>query len=203
MNIAHNILCSSRRWAARVEHELLPWGLEDLQLGDDVLEVGPGFGATTRVLAERLPRLTALELSERYCERLRAAVGDRVDVVQGDATALPFEDGRFSAVVCFTMLHHIPSAELQDQALREFARVLAPGGVFAGTDSVGKGRLFRLIHIGDILQLVDPGTFPARLQAAGLDDPVVEAGRSMRWRAHRPATAARDAADAAHAADAA
>jgi ubiquinone/menaquinone biosynthesis C-methylase UbiE len=95
------------------------------------------------------------------------------------------------------MLHHIPAAELQDQALREFARVLAPGGVFAGTDSVGKGRLFRLIHIGDILQLVDPGTLPDRLQAAGFADPVVEAGRSMRWRARKPVAAARDAADAA------
>src|ERR1700722_4848350 len=197
MNIAHNVLCSSRRWATCVEHELLPWGLEDVELGDDVLEVGPGFGATTRVLAERLPRLTVIELSERYCERLRSAVGDRVDVVQGDATALPFEDGRFSAVVCFTMLHHIPSAQLQDQALREFARVLAPGGGFAGTDSVGKGRVFRLIHIGDILQLVDPGTFPARLQAAGFADPVVDAGGVMRWRARKPATAARDAADTA------
>jgi SAM-dependent methyltransferase len=197
MNIAHNILCSSGWWATRVEHDLLPWGLEDVELGDDVLEVGPGFGATTRVLARRRPKLTALELSERYCERLQAAVGDRVDVVQGDATALPFEDGRFSAVVCFTMLHHIPSAELQDRALREFARVLAPGGVFAGTDSVGKGRLFRLIHIGDILQLVDPGTFPARLQAAGFADPVVEAGASMRWRARKPVAAGRGPADTA------
>lgn len=157
-----------------------------MELGDDVLEVGPGFGATTRVLVDRLPKLTALELSPRYCDRLRAAVGDRVEVVQGDATALPFEDGRFSAVACFTMLHHIPSAELQNQALSEIARVTAPGGLFAGTDSVGKGRLFKLIHIGDILQLVDPQTFPARLTAAGFADRVVEAGRSMRWRARKP-----------------
>jgi SAM-dependent methyltransferase len=189
VNIAHNILCSSRRWATCVEHELLPWGLEGVELGDDVLEVGPGFGATTRVLADRLVQLTALELNQRYCERLRAAVGDRVDVVQGDATALPFEDGRFSAVVCFTMLHHIPSAQLQDRALSEFARVLAPGGIFAGTDSVGKGRLFRLIHIGDILQLVDPGTFPARLQAAGFVDPIVDAEGVLRWRASKPTPA--------------
>jgi ubiquinone/menaquinone biosynthesis C-methylase UbiE len=189
MNLAHNLLCSSGWWATNVRENLLPWGLEDLDLGDDVLEVGPGFGATTRILAQRLPKLTALELDDGYCKRLRKAVGDKVEVVQGDATALPFEDGRFSAVVCFTMLHHIPSAELQDQALHEIARVLAPGGLFAGTDSVGKGRLFKLIHIGDILQLVDPGTFPARLSASGLADPVVEAGRSMRWRARKPAPA--------------
>jgi len=186
VNLAHNLLCSSGWWATNVRENLLPWGLDGVELGDDVLEVGPGFGATTRILAERLPKLTALELSEDYCRRLRQAVGDRVEVVQGDATALPFEDGRFSGVVCFTMLHHIPSAERQDQALREIERVLAPGGLFAGTDSVGKGRLFKLIHIGDILQLVDPGTFPARLLAAGFSDPVVDAGRSMRWRARKP-----------------
>lgn len=186
MNVAHNLLCSSNRWATNVRENLLPWGLEGVELGDDVLEVGPGFGATTRVLAERLPKLTVLELNESYCKRLRAAVGDKVEVVQGDATALPFEDGRFSAVVCFTMLHHIPTPELQDEALHEIARVLAPGGLFAGTDSVGKGRLFKLIHIGDILQLVDPGTFPTRLVAAGFADPSVEAGRSMRWRARKP-----------------
>ncbi|HTX47449.1 MAG TPA: class I SAM-dependent methyltransferase [Solirubrobacteraceae bacterium] len=189
MNLAHNLLCSSDWWATNVKENLLPWGLEGLDLGDDVLEVGPGFGATTRILAERLPKLTALELSERYCKRLRAAVGDKVEVVHGDATALPFDDDRFSAVVCFTMLHHIPSPELQDQALHEIARVLVPGGLFAGTDSVGKGRLFKLIHIGDILQLVDPGTFGGRLVAAGFSAPQVVAGRSMRWRTRKPAVA--------------
>jgi SAM-dependent methyltransferase len=195
MNIAHDLLCSSGWWATRVRDELLPWGLESVELGGDVLEVGPGFGATTRVLAERLRKLTAVELSEKYCKRLGAAVGDKVEVIHGDATALPFEDGRFSAVVCFTMLHHIPSAELQDQALREIGRVLAPGGLFAGTDSVGKGSLFKLIHIGDICQLIDPGTFPTRLQAAGFADAAVDAGRSMRWRARKPpARAAGDAA---------
>ncbi|MFZ0041798.1 MAG: class I SAM-dependent methyltransferase, partial [Solirubrobacteraceae bacterium] len=35
---------------------------------------------------------------------------------QGDATRMPFEDQRFSAVVCFTMLHHIPSRNLVDPA---------------------------------------------------------------------------------------
>jgi ubiquinone/menaquinone biosynthesis C-methylase UbiE len=189
MNLAHNLLCSSDWWATNVRENLLPWGLEGVELGDDVLEVGPGFGATTRVLAERLPKLTVLELNAGYCKRLRAAVGDKVEVVQGDATALPFGDGRFSAVVCFTMIHHIPSAELQDRALHEIARVLAPGGLFAGTDSVGKGRLFKLIHIGDILQLVDPRTFPGRLVAAGFSDPEVDAGRSMRWRTRKPAVA--------------
>jgi ubiquinone/menaquinone biosynthesis C-methylase UbiE len=187
VNLAHNKLCSSGRWQRRVEDELLPWGLKGVELGDDVLEIGPGFGATTKVLARRPIRLSVVELEEDYCRRLRSALGDEVQVSQGDATALPFPDSRFSAAVCFTMLHHIPSRELQDEAFREIARVLRPGGTFAGTDSIGKGVLFKLIHVGDILNLIDPDELPARLEAAGLSDVSVEVGgRSMRWRARRP-----------------
>jgi ubiquinone/menaquinone biosynthesis C-methylase UbiE len=186
MNPVHNVICSSRGWRRRVERELMPWGLEGVELGRQVLEVGPGFGATTRVLVKRVGRLSVLELDKRYCERLQVEFGSRAQVQRGDATAMPYPDQSFSAVVCFTMLHHIPSAELQDRAFAEIARVLAPGGVFAGTDSIGAGIKFRLIHIGDTMNLIDPGTLPGRLTAAGLSDPVVERGeRSFRFRARK------------------
>jgi ubiquinone/menaquinone biosynthesis C-methylase UbiE len=187
MNAVHNLICSSRWWDRRVERELLPWGLDGVDLGDEVLEIGPGFGATTKLLAKRPFKLNVLELDEDYCRRLRDALGDRVTVTQGDATKLPFEDGRFSAAVCFTMLHHIPTPELQDQAFTEIARVLRPGGTFAGTDSAGTGALFKLIHIGDTLNLIDPEHLPDRLTAAGMTDAVVErGGRAMRFRARTP-----------------
>ncbi len=186
MNRAHNLVCSSNRWRRGVEQELLPWALDGVPLGDEVLEFGPGFGATTQVLARRCTKLHVLELEERYCERLRAQLGDRVSVTQGDATKMPFEDQRFSAVVCFTMLHHIPSRELQDRALAEAARVLRPGGVFAGSDSIGGGVLFKAIHIGDTLNLVDPDTFGSRLTAAGFAQPQIDTTeRSFRWRCAR------------------
>lgn len=148
-----------------------------LKLGDDVLEFGPGFGATTRVLARKPGKLDVLELDERYCRRLRAELGESVTVTQGDATQMPFEDHRFSAVVCFTMLHHIPTRELQDHALAEAARVLRPGGVFAGTDSIGRGWRFRAIHIGDTLNLINPDTFRSRLEAAGFERPRIDLGK--------------------------
>jgi len=188
MNSVHDLICSSRWWDRRVEAELLPWGLDGVELGDEVLEIGPGFGATTKLLAKRPIALSVLELDPDYCRRLRDELGEKVSVIQGDATKLPFEGGRFSAAVCFTMLHHIPTAELQDQAFAEVARVLRPGGTFAGTDSVGTGALFKLIHVGDTLNLIDPDRLPARLNAAGLADATVErGGRSMRFRARKPA----------------
>lgn len=188
MNRIHNYICASDKWARRVKRDLIPWGLAGVALGDDALEIGPGFGATTRLLVDRVPRLTVLELDERYCRRLRAELGDRVTVTQGDATALPFPDGRFSSVICFTMLHHLDPAPLQDRAFAEVARVLRPGGRFAGTDSLGAGRMFKLIHIGDKLALIDPERLPGRLFAAGLEQAQVDrSGHSMRFRAVRAA----------------
>ena len=188
VNRVHNLLCSSGWWARAVKEELLPWGLEGVDLGDDALEIGPGFGATSRVLVERPAKLTILELEQSYCERLRLDLGNRAEVVQGDGTRMPFDDARFSGAACFTMLHHIPTPELQDQLFGETFRVLRPGGVFAGTDSLPRGLAFKLIHIGDTLVLVDPESLPARLASAGFVDVRVSKGsKSFRFSARKPA----------------
>jgi len=188
MNRVHGLICSSGRWARSVERKLLPWGLDGVALGEEVLEIGPGFGATTRVLARRPGSLTVAELSQSYCERLRCELDEHVEVVQADATAMPFEDGRFSSVVCFTMLHHVPSPQLQDRLLAEAARVLQPGGMFAGTDSIGTDRAFKLLHVRDTLVPVAPEALPGRLEGAGLVEPRVERGDgSFRFQARKSA----------------
>jgi len=187
VNFAHNRLCAGKGWAEFVDGTLLPWGLEDVDLGDRVLEVGPGFGATTRLLVERTSSLSVLERDRRYCGKLSAEFGDRVEVTEGDATQMPYPDNHFSAVLCFTMLHHINSPQLQDRLLAEAARVLEPGGTFAGTDSVGGSLKFKLLHIGDTLTLIAPDGFPDRLTGAGLTEPTVEVkGGRMRFCARRP-----------------
>jgi len=56
------------------------------------------------------------------------------------------------------MLHHVPTVELQDRLIREARRVLRLGGIFAGSDSRW-GPLFALAHLGETLQIVDPGLF--------------------------------------------
>lgn len=167
MNFLHRKLCSSQKWADAVA-ERMPGALAGIDLGADVLEIGPGFGATTRVLSRQVPKLTAVEIDEASVRLLRREFDERVEIVLGDGARLPFPDGRFSAVVCFTMLHHVPSPALQDALFAEARRVLRPGGVFRGVDSQSNLR-FRLLHIGDDMVVLDPSTTADRLRRAGFE----------------------------------
>ena len=184
VNKAHLEFCSSPEWARLVEDELLPWVLDGCELGDDLLEVGPGPGLTTDVLRRRAARLTALELDRDLAAQLAARLaGSNVTVVEGDVTKMPFPDGRFSAAACLTMLHHIPSPALQDAALAELARVLRPGGLLAGSDGLDTPAR-RELHEDDVFVPVDPGTFAARLEAAGFGRARVDiAGDRVRFTA--------------------
>jgi SAM-dependent methyltransferase len=188
MNEAHLRICAGPEWAAYVESELLPWALDGHDLGDDVLEVGPGPGLTTDVLRRRVPRLTAVEIDDRLAQALAGRLaGSNVEVVHADGTHLPFDSGRFSAATLFTMLHHVPSADLQDALLAEVRRVLRPGGRLVGTDGMATPEREEL-HRDDDWNPVDPATMPGRLTAAGFVQPAVEVtGDRFRFAATAPA----------------
>ena len=165
MNKDHAELCSSAEWAEHIAEAVLPAALGELTLGDEVLEIGPGYGASTRQLVDKVPSLTAVEVDEALAKEL-AATFPRANVVHGSGDDLPFDDGRFSAVVCFTMLHHVLTPEMQDGLFAEARRVLQPGGVFAGSDSIDNPD-WREFHGGDTCVPVDPDDLPRRLTTAG------------------------------------
>ena len=189
MNEKHLALCSSAEWADAVERWIVPGVVGDVDLGDDVLEVGPGPGLTTDVLRRLVARLTAVEVDPSLADTLSARLaGSNVEVVHADATDLPFPSGRFSSALCFTMLHHVPSVELQNRLFAEVVRVLRPGGLFAGTDS-HDGEDFRQLHTDDICVPIDPAGFDDRLFQAGFAQVHVETdeyGVHFRATAPRP-----------------
>ena len=187
MNEIHLQLCASPEWAQYVRDDLLPWAMTEWSLGDDVLELGPGPGLSTDVLREHVAKLTTLELDEELATPLRDRLqGTNVTVLCGDATKSGLPSGQFSAVTCFTMLHHVPSPELQDALFAEAHRVLRPGGVFLGTDGIDTEDM-RALHVDDIFMPVDPETFPQRLAAAGFGDITVDVReQGLRFAAVRP-----------------
>ena len=71
------------------------------------------------------------------------------------------------------MLHHVPSAGLQDTLLAEVCRVVRPGGLVVGRNAMATPAR-RELHEGDDYLPIDPGGLAARLIAAGFTDPVVE-----------------------------
>jgi SAM-dependent methyltransferase len=167
VNKAHLEFCASDAWREIVEQLILPEALDDLDLGNDVVEVGPGPGFTTDVLRTRTDRLTAVEIDQALADALAARLaGTNVEVICGDATALDFPTGRFTGATSFNMLHHVPSDDAQDRLLAELARVLRGGGLLVAADSVASDEL-HAFHDGDIYNPIDPDGLPTRLAAAG------------------------------------
>jgi SAM-dependent methyltransferase len=168
VNESHITFLSSPEWARMLETDLVPWVEAAGELGDDVLEIGPGPGLTTDLLASRVVRLTAIEadpqLAASLTQRLR---GGNVEVIHRDATRSGLDSDRFSTVTCFSVLHHLPSPAAQDRLFAEIGRVLRPGGMFVGADSLDSEPI-RAGHAGDTFVPVDPDALRTRLTPAGL-----------------------------------
>jgi ubiquinone/menaquinone biosynthesis C-methylase UbiE len=177
MNRFHRWYCGTGHWRRHLTGTILPQALASEDLGNRVLEFGPGRGASTASLMRTTPSLTSLELDQELAAALekRFAGEDGVEIINGSATAVPFTDQTFSGVVCSTMLHHVPTAAMQDELFAEAHRVLTPNGVFCGSDSLSTA-IFRLAHLGDVMNVVDPETLPKRLTTAGFSDVRVNRG---------------------------
>jgi hypothetical protein len=84
------------------------------------------------------------------------------------------------------MLHHVPTSELQDRLSCEVLRLIRPGGVLAGQDSLASDEL-RELHVNDTYVPVDPATLSGRLKDGGFIDVQVDTNEyAVRFRAHKP-----------------
>jgi ubiquinone/menaquinone biosynthesis C-methylase UbiE len=115
-----------------------------------VLETAAGSGIVTRKLRDALPagaRLTATDLNSPMLEVARAKfrVGEQVEFQPADATALPFADASFEAVVCQFGVMFFPD---KPKSFSEAHRVLAPGGryLFSVWDSHRYNPFGRIAH---------------------------------------------------------
>ncbi|HEX8003629.1 MAG TPA: class I SAM-dependent methyltransferase [Mycobacteriales bacterium] len=144
MSRGEAVFCRSAPWRAFAARVVLPWATRGATPRGEVLEVGAGSGAMAEAMLRRWPdvRVTATDVDPDMVAAAAARLPERGTAEVADATALPFADGSFDAVVSFLMLHHTIRWE---DVVAECARVLRPGGVLLGYDLLDT-RTARVIH---------------------------------------------------------
>ncbi|KZV15046.1 hypothetical protein F511_08104 [Dorcoceras hygrometricum] len=118
-----------------------------LRGGEQALDVGCGRGMLLLETASRLPRgrVTGIDLWSTRDQSGNAAeatarnaelagMADRVQIDTGDMRQLPYADASFDAIVSSLAIHNLPTETDREQAVREIARVLKPGGQLALLD---------------------------------------------------------------------
>jgi ubiquinone/menaquinone biosynthesis C-methylase UbiE len=100
--------------------------LKDIPQKDSILDVGCGTGELIYQLQAYLNTASAgLDLSDNMLEVARKKLGSSVDLRQGDAENLPWQNNQFDLVFCTLSFHHYPQPI---RALEEIRRVLKHGG---------------------------------------------------------------------------
>ena len=179
-------MCTSPEWAQHIQTDILPTLARDVDLGDQMLEIGPGPGAATAWLCGQVTELTAIEVDEAASALLAARyAGTNVEVVTGSAAELPYPDASYASVGCFTMLHHVPTLALQNKILAEVYRVLRPAGILIGSDSLASNDLHHF-HADDNYNPVDPASLIGRLQTVGFAAIMVAVGDMLTFTAAKP-----------------
>ncbi len=157
-------------------------GALDPQPDDDLLDVACGAGYFLTESASHVGHVAGVDLSERKVGLAKRRLGERIaagtaEVAKGDAGALPWEEGRFTAVTCMDAFPFFPDP---DRALAEMCRVLRPGGravidtnprVPEGTESHlfrGPAGQVRVWNDADVRRM---------MEAAGFDDVAITHAR--------------------------
>jgi len=90
-----------------------------------VLEIGCGTGLFTTELVRTDNRIFAIDISETLIMRAKARVSSaNVNFIVGNACDTGFKSGSLDFIVGSSSLHHLEV----DSALKEFLRILKPGG---------------------------------------------------------------------------
>lgn len=134
---------------------LLAWGR--VLRPERVLDVATGGGHTALAFARLGARVVAVDLTEPMLHAARAFIADRgidhVRFVAGSVERLPFRDASFPVVTCRIAPHHFADVAA---AVREVARVLAPGGSFLVQDILGHDDPAAAAFITEVERRRDP-----------------------------------------------
>jgi malonyl-CoA O-methyltransferase len=156
--------------------------------GKRVLDAGAGKGRYAALVQRRHPTaaITALDVSAEMLRHVPAGIA----TVQHSLLDLPFPDGHFDAILCIEALEH---AVRIPEAVRELARVLAPGGTLVVIDK-NKAKLGALampswerwFDAGELTALLDGLGLATTTEYVGYDGREPD-GLFLCWTARKPA----------------
>jgi len=97
--------------------------------GQRLLEVGCGAGAITAGLIRGSRAVIGVDFALPMLRHARQEAGGAAGFVAADASALPFGDGAFDRVLCYSVFNNFPSLAFAATVTRELMRVTRPGGM--------------------------------------------------------------------------
>jgi SAM-dependent methyltransferase len=141
--------------------------LAEMFRGVGILEVGVGTGQVALPLHDAGVRVMGVDLSRPMLSKLLVKAGDGppFPLVEGDATSLPFADDAFGGAYLRWVLHLIPNWRA---AVREIARILAPGSTFVA--ALGAYGGYRQEMQARFAEITGISTEPAGLAWNGWDE---------------------------------
>jgi ubiquinone/menaquinone biosynthesis C-methylase UbiE len=119
------------------------------------LDVGTGAGALAIALAPLVREVVGVDIVPELLEEGRKRAPANVELVEADATALPFEDASFDVVATARTLHHVRRPEL---VVAEAVRVLRPGGTLLVVDQLAPVDPIAAIELNRFERVRDPST---------------------------------------------
>ena len=119
------------------------------------LDIGTGAGAFAIALAPLVREVIGVGIVPELVEEGRKRAPANVELVEADATALPYGPGSFDLVCTARTLHHVPRPEL---ALAEMNRLLRPGGTMLVADQLAPVDSLAAIELNRFERARDPST---------------------------------------------
>jgi ubiquinone/menaquinone biosynthesis C-methylase UbiE len=148
---------SMGRWSSRLAPALLEFaGLSEIGHAEAVLDVGCGTGSLLQELVKQAGprRIAGIDASAIYAEAARERMRDpRVDILTGDACALPYRDASFNLVLSQLVLQFVSDP---GTALAEMRRVLRPAGIVVAAVWNSRGGMPHQRMFWDSAALIDP-----------------------------------------------
>ena len=120
-----------------------------------VLDVGTGAGALAFAFAPFVREAVGVDVVPELLAEGRKRAPENVELLEADATNLPFGEASFDVVACARTLHHVARPEL---VLAEMSRVLRPGGTMLVVDQLAPGDPLAAIELNRFECARDPST---------------------------------------------